>query len=46
MKRPEDAVIAFTLALPSLPKDSKLHIIGNTQDVNHVALLREIIAKK
>ncbi|MFZ2256406.1 MAG: glycosyltransferase [Patescibacteria group bacterium] len=43
IKRPIDAVLAYSIALAQLPTDSRLHIIGNAQDTEYVETLRETI---
>lgn len=43
IKRPIDAVLAYSIALAQLPTDSRLHIIGNAQDTAYVETLREAI---
>jgi len=43
IKRPIDAVLAFSHIISDIPPDSKLHIIGNAQDNRYVEKLKSTI---
>lgn len=46
IKRPKDAILAFSRARGGLPQDSKLHIIGNAQDVKYVESLKKLVEEE
>lgn len=45
IKRPDHAIRAFSLALENIPEDSRLHIIGNAQDLKYVESLKKLVSE-